>query len=607
MTRGGGVEEVADLLFQATEKLAGKTGLLRACRAVSALVVLEWSGLDAGGLGRAWEAWRTQEGRDVLFPEADPFHGYGQAGLAETVTRVRAVFGDLPVDPWGLVVIGFAYDRYLGRVGERLGKAGGEHFTPRSVNELMVRLAEPEPGMVVGDPYAGSGGTLTRVVEHLSRLGEAPGDIRMSGVEVDQGALFLARVNLYLHGVDPGRVQENDTLVSWTPTDPDGHYYDRIVTNPPFAISYREKEYAAPSTTYGTASENRADLMAVQQVLASLGPDGRAVVAMSHGPLYRSGKEEGIRRALLEHGRIEAVIGIGPNLFYGSAVPACLVVFSGTQGQIVLPGDRILFINAEHEAVSGRNQNRLEPRHIEKITRVFAKRDEIPGFSRLVPVEEIVERDYNLNIRDYIDDENGRVRPPDLRAALTGGVPRREVESAKDAFAAWGIDVFALFARGGDSVCAFPEEGPECVVRTIRGMCEKSIGGLHEGALRAWGKIEDEVSSGGPRSDRDRLLDIFLEEMVDFRVLDEYELRGVFAGWWDVHIEGVNTSKLERRLDFFLRVEEVARARQRRLVDTYLGWGERYGVSLAELKADSERAEQKLKERFAGLGLPLDL
>jgi type I restriction enzyme M protein len=157
-------------------------------------------------------------------------------------------------------------------------------------------------------------------------------------------------------------------------------------------------------------------------------------VVTPHGVLFRGGAECEIRRGIVEYGRLETVIGIGANVFHGTAIPACILMLRGTNGSLAERRGEVLFINAEREVVTGRTQNRLAPAHVEKILSAFRDWSEIPGFSRVVSLGEIAENDFNLNIRRYVDTSPPAEPPLDVRAALFGGVPRRGVEAEAQGF-----------------------------------------------------------------------------------------------------------------------------------------------------------------------------
>ncbi|MCY9784196.1 SAM-dependent methyltransferase [Nocardiopsis sp. EMB25] len=642
------VDEQADELLRAKERLAGR-GDLDAARAIAAMLVLggapdgtsilfdSWDDgrrttrLDrvvataferpARALRSEWEQWREEEDDAGLFPDTVPFTDFPEARLAEAVRAVHGLLRQTEVEGDD-TRIGEVFDRFLSLVGERMGKAGGAFFTPRSVNELIIRLADLRLGMVVGDFYAGVGGTLVAALAHvgLPSRGETP----VSGADINGESVFLARVNLYLHGADPSLVRHEDTLTSWRPTDERGRCFDRVLSNPPFALAYDPGTFREPSDLRGRTSAGRAELMVVQQVLASLRPGGRAIVAMAHGPLFRGGQEQSIRRALLDRGEIEAVIGIGPNLFQGTAIPSCLLVLRRPEEDRPTPSD-VLFVDAESEVATGRNQNRLEPHHIEKIVRVFDRRDTVPGFSRLVPWEEIARNSHSLHIGGYVDrvGEEGPVL--DLNAALNGGVPPDEVMRVRGPFRAFGLDVLQLFALRCDGHVV-PRDGEdyEAVAARLSDLCEPAIDHFGETLRLSWPSVVRQaytISSRRTLGDfRQTLVDLFCRQLVSTGVLDEYDLAGVFAQCWAEHAEKITSrfygerdalaDLLTRELGETLldQARDLVQARQRVLVDTVYDWKERYGDPLRQLWERSAAADRRFRERLSALGveLPLD-
>ncbi|WAE75508.1 N-6 DNA methylase [Streptomonospora nanhaiensis] len=633
----------AEELLRIAERLAGK-GQVAPTRAIAAMLVLgseanqenfddlwdveaprsrlasaiEPSSLrGAGSLQAAWEDWLRVGGRADLFADETPFREFPVGRLKEAAKAVHDLVDRRSRDDG--THIGHVFDRFLSLVGERRGKSSGEFTTPRSVNELIIRLAELRLGMVVGDFYAGVGGTL---VAALAQVGvPAWGETPISGAELNREIVFLARINLLLHGADPGLIRNEDTLTSWRPTDDQGRSFDRILSNPPFSLYYDEDEYRAPRDLLGRTPSSKSELMMLQQMRASIRPGGRVIMAMAHGPLFREGQEKSIRRLLLERGDIEAVVGIGPNLFHGTAIPACLLVLrcTGTT-QPTPPG--VLFINAEREVLTGRNQNRLEPRHIEKIARVFHQRAELPGFSAVISFEDLARNSYNLNIRRYVEPLAEDAPVLDLGAMVNGGVPPYEVEITRKRFAAFGLAPDDLFHRRADGYLAPSNQGGFAdVVERLPDLCapaEELVTSEHD---RSWPEIVRKAHppTARPTFDafRQSLVDGFCARLTESGVLDEYELAGVFAQWWAEYAQEIQArfhddrqellDCLGRRLAVPLRdqIKELVRLRQRSLEDTVRNWGERYGQPLSHLLEQSETADRRFAARLRELGLDL--
>ncbi|CAM5662732.1 site-specific DNA-methyltransferase (adenine-specific) OS=Streptomyces alboniger OX=132473 GN=CP975_27145 PE=4 SV=1 [Streptomyces alboniger] len=335
-------------------------------------------------------------------------------------------------------LLGHAYEYIIGEFADEGGKKGGQFYTPRSVIRMMNQLVQPEPGMSVYDPCCGSAGMLILAKEYVQEHGGDESHLSVHGQEDNGSAWAMARMNLLLHGVADGVIHHGDTLAEPKHVLPNGQLqrFDRILTNPPFAQSYHREGMKFPERMVNWTPESgkKGDLMFVQHVLAVLEADGIAAVVMPHGVLFRGGEEQKIRARIIEEGRLEAVIGIGPNVFYGTGIPACILVLRGRNGAPEDRRDGVLFINADREITAGRTQNLLEAQHAEKIVSAYEEWEEIPGFARVVPFDELAENDYNLNIRRYVDNAPAP-EPQDVRAHLTGSKVNR-VELAE-----WRLEI----------------------------------------------------------------------------------------------------------------------------------------------------------------------
>jgi type I restriction enzyme M protein len=210
--------------------------------------------------------------------------------------------------------------------------------------------------------------------------------------------------------------------------------FDRVITNPPFSQNYSREGMTFPGRfRYGFAPETgkKGDLMFVQHMLAVLRPGGMVATVMPHGVLFRGGVEKEIRKGLVEDDLLEAVIGLPPNLFYGTGIPACILVLRAKGAKSAERQRKVLFINADAEYYAGRAQNYLRPEHIEKIVSAFDDFADVPGYAAVVSHADLVANDWNLNIRRYADNAPPP-EPQDVRAHLLGGVPKAEVAARQD-------------------------------------------------------------------------------------------------------------------------------------------------------------------------------
>ena len=239
----------------------------------------------------------------------------------------------------------------------------------------------------------------------------------------------ICKINMLLHGIAHADIRQEDTIKNPAHMIETNELrrYDRVLANPPFSQNYSKKDLKLPGRFPVLMPEKgkKADLMFVQHMLSVLKSDGKLATIMPHGVLFRGGEEREARKYFIDKGYLEAVIGLPSNLFYGTGIPACILVMNKAGAN-----DRkhVLFINAAREYREGKAQNFLRPEDIDKIVHVYREGRDLPAYARYVPKEEIAAEDYNCNIRRYVDNAPPP-EPHDVRAHLYGGVPLVEVES----------------------------------------------------------------------------------------------------------------------------------------------------------------------------------
>ncbi|MFC9251203.1 type I restriction-modification system subunit M [Amycolatopsis thailandensis] len=438
-------------------------------------------------------------------------------------------------------MLGAAYEYLIAEFADSAGKKGGEFYTPRSVVRMMVRLVEPEPGDSVYDPCAGSGGMLLLSKEHVEEHGGDAERLALFGQEKSGTSWAMAKMNLLLHGAREADLKNGDTLVE--PMHLVGEAklrrFKKVLSNPPFSLNYKREDIGFPGRMrFGWAPETgkKADLMFVQHMVAVLRQDGIAATVMPHGVLFRGGAEREIREKMLRDDVLEAVIGLGPNLFYGTGIPACVLVLRSPGGKLDRKRkNKVLFINADRDYTSGRAQNDLGPEHIEKIVTIFKRWDEIPGYSRAVDVAELLTEEANLNIRRYVDNAPPP-EPQDVRAHLHGGVPKEEVAAKAPEFSAYGVDVSALFVERDNDYYDFLSEESKATTERIALSAAKREGEVR-GAFQTWWEKEAELIKELPRHRklmflRTGLLGSFTDAVEPIGTLDEFTTAGIVAGWW---------------------------------------------------------------------------
>ena len=303
-------------------------------------------------------------------------------------------------------LLGRAYEYLIEQFADDAGKKGGEFYTPRMVVKLIVELLAPTERMRICDPTAGSGGMLIECAHHIERQGGNPGNLTLHGQEKNLGTWAICKMNMLLHGLPDARIEKGDTIRDPKLVD-EGELllYDRVIANPPFSLDEWGREVAENDGygrfRFGVPPKTKGDLAFVQHMVAVLNATGRLGVVMPHGVLFRGSAEGKIRQGLLQEDLFEAVIGLAANLFYGTGIPASILVLNRDKPSA--RKGKVLFIDASGEFEEGSNQNRLREQEIEHIASAFHAYTDVEKYARVVPLAEIEQNDWNLNISRYVD------------------------------------------------------------------------------------------------------------------------------------------------------------------------------------------------------------
>ena len=451
-------------------------------------------------------------------------------------------------------MIGAAYEYLIKDFADSAGSKGGEFYTPRAVVRLMVELARPKESHRIYDPCVGSGGMLIHALEYVDEHGGDIRKLRLLGQDANSGSWVMATMNMLFHGADSFSLKTGDTLT--TPLhlkDQEPGGVDLVLSNPPFSMDYRQGaiEDLDVRMPYGVTTERgKADLMFLQHMLHMVEQaKGSVFTVMPHGVLFRSGAEERIRAKLVKAGLLEAVIGLPPNLFYGTGIPACILVLRA-RGMKARP-NQVLFINADREYQAVSAQNVLLPEHVEKIVSTFHQHGDLLGqerFARLVTHDELEANNYNLNIRRYVDN-TPPPEPQDVRAHLVGGVPRAELEAQGELWKAYGIEPVELFVERADDqeYLDFLPEGERPTPATLGARCAAAEKRLWAAFEEWWAAEAKQIAAlapveGDPRPDDERrtrlaelredLIGSFQQQLLTVGVLDRHALAGAVVGWW---------------------------------------------------------------------------
>ena len=315
-------------------------------------------------------------------------------------------------------IIGDAYEYMIANFASDAGKKGGEFFTPSQVSELVARLVEPKENDRIYDPTCGSGGLLLKAYKKVPS-----GKVAIYGQELNAQTWALCTMNMFLHGVDDARIWQGDTLSNPQNIENDALMtFQCVVANPPFSLDKWDSGFLSNASLdakgrkpekmnaaldpwkrfdWGVPPASKGDYAFVLHMLHSLdAQNGRMAIVLPHGVLFRGASEGKIRKQIIDLNLLDAVIGLPANLFYGTGIPACILVFKKNRAR-----RDVLFIDASAEGnyEKGKNQNMLRDADLDKIVTTYQKRESIDKYSAVASLDDIRENDYNLNIPRYVD------------------------------------------------------------------------------------------------------------------------------------------------------------------------------------------------------------
>ena len=324
-------------------------------------------------------------------------------------------------------LLGAAYEFLIKHFAESAGKKGGEFYTPNEVVQLMAAILQPAQDASMCDPTVGSGGLLINLRNYVeARYGNAR-NLSIYGQELKEGIYKMCKMNMIFHGIRNANIKMGDTLANPL-LEKDGILikFDIVVANPPFSQNYKWTGMRHQERFQNRTSEKKqADFMFLQHMVSTLNNNGRMAVVMPHGVLFRGGQEQEIRKRLIQNGLIEAIIGLPSSLFFGTGIPACLIIINKAGSST---RNEVLFINADKEFKEGKNQNKLRSEDIDKISFVYHNKSVLDKYSKLIHKDDIAKEDYNCNIRRYVDNSPPAIAH-DVHAHLKGGIPLEEINA----------------------------------------------------------------------------------------------------------------------------------------------------------------------------------
>lgn len=441
-------------------------------------------------------------------------------------------------------LLGAAYEYLIKFFAESAGKKAGEFYTPSEVVYLMGQILQPKETDEICDPTVGSGGLLITMHNYVeNRYGSAE-RLTLHGQEKFDSPYQMCKMNMIFHNIRNARIEQGDTLL--TPKLVTGgmlNQYDIVVANPPFSQNYTTANMQFKERFQNWMSKKKqADFMFVQHMISVLKNNGRMAVVMPHGVLFRGGEEQKMRQRLITGSEghpsciLECVIGLPQGLFYGTGIPASLLIINKADAT---NREGVFFINADREYKEGKNQNSLRPEDIEKISYVYHNKIEIEGYSRLVSRETLEAEDYNCNIRRYVDNSEPPT-PQDVKAHLQGGIPETEILALKAEFDCYKGLQDKLFTAATDGYAHFADAVKEkadikTIISESKGK-QQVADDYHKAIETFWTASDADLDGlhGGSMFDfNNNLTDRFVATLTSLNVLDKYQVRGSFAHFSD--------------------------------------------------------------------------
>jgi type I restriction enzyme M protein len=299
-------------------------------------------------------------------------------------------------------IIGNAYEYLIANFAANAGKKAGEFYTPAEVSELVAELVAPQPGERISDPACGSGSLLIKCANNVQRNGSR--DFSLYGQEINGSTWALSKMNMFLHGVDAARIEWGDTIRNPKLLEDDQLMrFEVVVANPPFSLDKWGAEDVSNDRFNrfhrGLPPKSKGDYAFISHMVETTSlTSGRVGVVVPHGVLFRGSSEGKIREQLIEENLLDAVVGLPSNLFFGTGIPAAILLFKRNKRD-----DKVLFIDASREYLDGKNQVTLRRQDIQKIVQTYQQRETVEKYAYLATLDEIRENDYNLNIPRYVD------------------------------------------------------------------------------------------------------------------------------------------------------------------------------------------------------------
>lgn len=488
--------------------------------------------------------------------------GDSSKSQTKAVSDLIYLIKDIPMDgKQDYDVLGFVYEYLISNFAANAGKKAGEFYTPHEVSVLMSEIVaehlKDRDKIEIYDPTSGSGSLLINIGKSLSKYMDNSNGIKYYAQELKENTYNLTRMNLVMRGIIPSNIyaRNGDTLEDDWPyfddADPiasyDPLYVDAVVSNPPYSQNWNPsgKEMDPRYAGYGIAPKSKADYAFLLHDLYHLKPDGIMNIVLPHGVLFRGGEEGEIRKNLIENNKIDAIIGLPSNIFFGTGIPTIVMVLKQKR-----TNDDVLIIDASKGFIKEGKNNKLRDSDIKKIVDTFKNRLSIDKYSKVVSRDEIRQNDYNLNIPRYVDSSE-KAESWDIYALMFGGIPEKELNDYKEYWEAFPTLRADLYSKAGNSYYALNTDDVKGTIKNnkdVRAFIEE-----YKNAFNGFDEALENILIKNIESINISMAEILIGDEIFRRIKDKplvnaYEAYQLFSDEWNtvsVDLEIIQTEGFE--------------------------------------------------------------
>lgn len=488
--------------------------------------------------------------------------GDSSKSQTKAVSDLIYLIKDIPMDgKQDYDVLGFVYEYLISNFAANAGKKAGEFYTPHEVSVLMSEIVaehlKDRDKIEIYDPTSGSGSLLINIGKSLSKYMDNSNGIKYYAQELKENTYNLTRMNLVMRGIIPSNIyaRNGDTLEDDWPyfddADPiasyDPLYVDAVVSNPPYSQNWNPsgKEMDPRYAGYGIAPKSKADYAFLLHDLYHLKPDGIMNIVLPHGVLFRGGEEGEIRKNLIENNKIDAIIGLPSNIFFGTGIPTIVMVLKQKR-----TNDDVLIIDASKGFIKEGKNNKLRDSDIKKIVDTFKNRLSIDKYSKVVSRDEIRQNDYNLNIPRYVDSSE-KAESWDIYALMFGGIPENELSDYNEYWNAFPTLRVDLYSKTGSSYYGLNTDDVKATIKNnkdVRAFIEE-----YKNAFNGFDEALENILIKNIESINISMAEILIGDEIFRRIKDKplvnaYEAYQLFSDEWNtvsVDLEIIQTEGFE--------------------------------------------------------------